>query len=414
MKANIAERPAHVPPERVVDFDYLAPPGHQEDVQMAWHSLHAEGIPDIVWTPRHGGHWIPTRADDIDLMQRDYENFSNATASIPPDPTGFRRAPLELDPPEHALYRALLNPRFGPQQVQAMKGDVLELTNALIDDFIDRGECEFVSEFAKRLPVDIFLRLVNLPLEDRQELLDITEASVRPANLEQRLEAGDRLDAYCERWIAKRRAEPGDDLFSLIVNAKIEGKPMSDERTRGMLQIVLFGGLDTVASALSFITRFLAENPGHRKQLIEHPEIIPQAIEEFLRRFGIPQNARTVQRDMTYKGVAFKKGDLVLLAKALHGLDEKRYANPLAVDFNRKPRDHAAFGGGVHRCVGAALARRELQIFLEEWLRRIPEFAVKPGARPVTASGGVNGMLRLPLVWRREVDSVGAATRKHA
>ena len=399
MSTRVHERPEHVPPELVVDFDYLDPPGHKDDVHLAWNRLHDPGIPDILWTPRHGGHWIPVHAADIDVMQQDYQNFSNATASIPRDPSGFWAAPLELDPPEHTLYRNLLTPRFGPRQIESMNSSVETLTNDLIDSFIDRGECEFVADFSKRLPVDIFLKMVDLPSQDREELLDIAEASVRPVDLAGRLHAAQRLDQYVQRWITMRRAEPGADLFSLIVNAKIDGQPMSEERTRGMLQIVLFGGLDTVSSGLGFITRFLAEHPEHRRQLIEQPEIIPQAIEEFLRRFGIAQNARMMTHDMEYNGVHFKQGELILLSKALHGLDERKYPDPLTVDFNRRPRDHAAFGKGAHRCVGAALARRELHIFLTQWLRRIPDFQIKLGEKPVTSSGGVNGLLYLPLVW---------------
>jgi cytochrome P450 len=399
MTATIAERPAHVPPELVVDFDYSAPSGHEEDVHLAWHRLHDDGVPDIFWTPRYGGHWVATRADDIDHIQTEYTDFSFSSVTIPSEPGNIPLVPLELDPPEHALYRNLLTPRFGPKQVQSLKEDIGNLTNALIDNFQNRGECEFVSEFAKRLPVDIFLAMVDLPLEDRDELLAMTEMSVRPSNPQERLEASQRLFTYVQYWIEQRRADPGSDLFSLMVNATIDGQRISDERTFGLLQNVLFGGLDTVASALSFITRFLAENPAHRRQLVEQPTLISQGIEELLRRFGIPQTARVVTRDMEYKGVQFKQGEQIQLSKTLHGLDERRYPKPLNVDFNRRPRDHAAFGAGVHRCIGAGLARRELQIFLEEWLRRIPDFEIKSGEKPVTSSGKVNGVLYLPLSW---------------
>lgn len=398
MDKMIAQRPGHVSVDRVYEFDYLEPPGHHEDVHLAWNALHNDEVPDIFWTPYYGGHWIVTRAEDIEVMQQDYENFSMHAITIPPHPSGYVTVPTELDPPEHTPYRKLLTPRFSPTAVTAMKDAVVRLTNGLIDSFIDDRECEFVAQFAKRLPVDIFLTLVDLPFEERDELLETAEKGLR-GTLEEKKAASERMTEYARYWLDKRRAKPGDDLISLIATAEIDGQPIPQERAIGMFHTVLFGGLDTVASALGFITRFLAENPAHRRRLIEQPDIIPMAIEEMLRRFGIPQTARVITHDMQYKGVTFKKGEQVMVAKSLHGLDERKYPDPLTVDFDRKPRDHAAFGSGVHRCVGAGLARNELQVFIEEWLQRIPDFQIKPGEKPVTSSGNVNGMLYLPLVW---------------
>lgn len=398
MTAPVAERPAHVPAELVVDFDYIAPPGHEDDVHLAWKRLH-DAAPDIFWTPRHGGHWVATRAADIDVMQVDHERFSYRSITIDEGNPDIPLIPLELDPPAHGPFRALLAPAFAPSRVQELGRAAAVLTDELIDAFAARGECEFVAEFAKRLPVDMFLSLVDLPLADRAELLAITEMSVRPHSQEERLEAGRRLDAYTQHWIVERRARPGPDLFSRMVNAKLNGRPYTETETLGMLHNVLFGGLDTVASALGFIARFLAENPDHRRRLREEPAVVPNAIEEFLRRFGVPQTARVITRDMEYNGVRFRENEQVLLPKVLHGLDERKYPDPLTVDFDRRPRDHAAFGAGPHRCIGAGLARMEMRLFLNHWLRRIPEFRIKPGEKPVTSSGSVNGMLYLPLCW---------------
>lgn len=176
--------------------------------------------------------------------------------------------------------------------------------------------------------------------------------------------------------------------------------PMRPEVTFGMLANVIFGGLDTVAASLSFVARWLAENPEARQQLAANHGMIADAQEEFYRRFGIPQTARLITRDFLYKDVSFRKSEQVLLSKTLHGLDERRYPDPLKVDFARKRTPHAAFGDGPHRCPGSFLARQELRIFLEEWLAQMPDFRIKPGARAVTSSGMVDGVLSLPLVWR--------------
>jgi len=398
MSAALARIPAHVPASLVVDFDYIRPPGHEEDVHLAWSRLHAG--PDIVWTPHYGGHWIATRAEDIDVMQLDHERFSYQHITIPPQQERTARLnPLEYDPPEHTARRAIISPAFGPKAMQGLEADVRALAIELIEGFRARGECEFIGEFAKHLPIEIFLRLVELPLTDREHLLELTELTVRPKSPDDQVRAFQGLYAYVQKWIIERRAHPGNDLFSKIVNAKINGEDMPPDQTFGMLSNVLFGGLDTVASSLGFFAKFLAENSDKQRELKAKPELIVPAIEEILRRFGIPNTAREITRDIEYKGVQFMRAEQVMLSKTLHGLDERRFSDPFTVDFRRKRSPHAAFGDGPHRCPGSFLARMEIRVWLEEWLKRIPEFRIRTGERPRTSSGPVNGVLHLPLSW---------------
>lgn len=396
-QSPLAAKPDHVPPHLVVDFDYREPPGHTTDVHLAWKRLH-DG-PDIVWTPRHGGHWIATRAADIDVMQTDHSRFSYRFVTIPPMPEAPQLAPLEYDPPEHTPLRQVLSPAFGPAVMQRLEGDLRRLTVELLEQVVPKGHCEFFDEFAKRLPVITFLRLVNLPLEDREHLLELTEKSVRPQSEAERFEAVSGLQQYTQKWIVERRRNPGPDLFSRMVNAQVDGKPINDYQLAGMLFNVIFGGLDTVTSAICFTAHCLATQPDIRRQLRDDPGLIPNAIEEFLRRFGIPNTARLITHDFDYNGVPFRKGEQVLLPKTLHGLDDRRFPDPLRVDIRRDVRRHAAFGDGPHRCPGSFLARLELRIFLEEWLARVPEFRVAAGESVRMSSGPVNGLLYLPLVW---------------
>ncbi len=393
----LADRPSHVPPEVVVDFDYREPPGHATDVHLAWKALH--GGPDIVWTPRHGGHWIATRAADIDVMQTDHTRFSYRYMTIPKMPEAPQLAPLEYDPPDHTKYRQLLSPAFGPAVMQRLESDLRRLTIELLEEIVPRGRCDFFADFAKRLPVITFLRLVDLPLSDREHLLELTELSVRPKSEADRVAAFTGLEQYTQHWIAERRRNPGPDLFSRMVNAKFDGRPINDHELRGMLMNVIFGGLDTVTSALTFSAHCLATQPGVRAELQAEPSLMPNAIEEFLRRFGIPNTARLITHDFEYNGLRFREGEQILLPKTLHGLDDRRYADPLRVDIHRDIRRHAAFGDGPHRCPGSFLARMELRIFMEEWFARVPDFRVTEGEQVRTASGPVNGMLYLPLSW---------------
>ncbi|UXJ50277.1 cytochrome P450 [Pseudomonas citronellolis] len=388
--------PEHVPEERVVDFDFMHPPGAESDVHAAWKTLH--NGPDVVWSPYNGGHWIATRAEDIETIQKDHSRFSHARVTVPRS-DDVRLVPLELDPPEHTAYRTLITPPFLPQAIASMESDVRALTIELIEGFKDKGECEFVSEFAKMLPIVIFLRLVDLPQADRLQLLEMAELSVR-GDLEERQRSQGMLMGYIGKWVQERTSNPGKDLISLIVNAKIDGQPIPPERMFGMLVVVLFGGLDTVAAMMSFICRFLAEHPAERRRLAESPELILTAVDELIRRHGVTNTARVVVEDMEFKGVQLKKGDQIQIPNALFGLDERRFGNPMEIDLERKPVLHAAFGNGPHRCPGSFLARTEIKVFLQEWLKRIPEFEIKAGEHPRCASGMVNGMLYLPLQWK--------------
>ncbi len=320
--------PAHVSPGLVIDFDYQNMPGHEEDVHLAWSRVHAG--PDIFWSPRYGGHWVATRAEDIDVIQVDYERFSLRQITVPrmSDDTP-PLVPLNDDPPRHAPFRAVLAPAFGPKAILALEQEVRQLTRELLEGIAPKGGCEFVDDFAKRLPIETFLRLVDLPLSDREHLLALTDKATRPESEADHQDAFTGLKRYTEHWIRERRERPGQDLFSRIVNARIDGRALEPEQTEGMLSNVLFGGLDTVTSSLGFFARCLAENAELCRKLVADPKQIPVAIEELLRRFAIPNTARLITRDFAYKGLQFKAGELILIPRPLHGLDERRYPDPL-------------------------------------------------------------------------------------
>jgi cytochrome P450 len=183
------------------------------------------------------------------------------------------------------------------------------------------------------------------------------------------------------------------------VQGKINGAPISRRHALGMSVLAMFAGLDTVVAMLGHVMRFLAMNPGHRQQILDDPGITNDAVEELLRRFAVVTDAREVNKDLDWKGIRFRKDDMILLPTMLHSLDERRFADPLTVDFQRQDKLHLAFGAGVHRCIGSMLARTELRVLLQEWLPRIPEFGIKSGARVPTQSGQVSVIMELPLEW---------------
>jgi len=357
-------------------------------------------VPDIFWTPRNGGHWVATRGEDIYHIFKDADHFSSRNLVVPRrrNPT-FALPPINLDPPEQAKYRSLLSPALSPKAVSPLGENARALAVELIEGFRAKGECEFVGDFAQHLPIGIFMKMVDVPNDDREKLLHWADQQVRPTSEDEREASFHSLFAYAGQKVAERKANPGTDLISQLTKAQVDGQPITVEALVPMIFLLLVGGLDTVASAMSFAARFMASSPAHRHELIEHPERIPAAVEELLRRFPVVNQGRMVLADMDYKGVAMRAGDQIIMPTTLHGLDERKFDDPLRVDFSRPMPIHSTFGNGVHRCPGSLLARTELRIFLEEWLKRIPDFSIKPGAT-VGIRAGVNAtVFALPLVW---------------
>jgi cytochrome P450 len=400
MSHSVPDRiPSYVPPELVHEFDVYNVEVENGDYHTAMKRLHAPGIPDIFWTPKNGGHWVATRGEDIYQIFKDAERFSSQKMVVPAERNNHKLPPISLDPPEQAKYRVLISPPLSPKAVAPLAIQAREQAIELIEGFYAKGECEFVSEFAQHLPIGIFMRMVDVPGEDREKLLSWADQQVRPTSEAEREQGFMNIFKYAAQKIAERRANPGTDMISQLTKAQVDGRPITDEELVPMVSLLLIGGLDTVASAMGFAARFLAGSPAHRQELIDHPERIPGAVEELLRRFPVVNQGRMVLNDMDYKGVAMKAGDQILMPTTLHGLDDRQFENPMEVNFQRPTPIHSTFGNGAHRCPGSLLARTELKIFLEEWLKRIPNFRIKPGETAGVRAGVNATIFHLPLVW---------------
>ena len=396
----LTPKPDHVPEDRVVDFDYIRPAGmEQVGVYRAMKRLH-DG-PDIVWTPRHGGHWLVTRAEDVRFVQENYEIFSHEEFMIPRALMPLKPIPLAVDPPNHAKYRAVINPGFSPKRVEGMREQARALTIELIDRMKPNGGCEFLREFARVMPVTMFLKIVDLPLDRREEFVEWGIAIMSAYDPDTRMAAQVRVRTYLKQLLDERVDGEGEDLLTRVANWRNNPRFQSDEETLSMATLLFVGGLDTVASELSYITHHLAQRPDQQRRLRDDPGIIARATEEFLRRFGLSNTGRLITRDFEYKGVQFKRDEMVMVPNNLSGIDERRYADPLEVDFDRgvSPSDHNTFGNGPHKCVGAPLARVEIQVFLEEFLPRIGEFRLDPDFTDSEHCGSVPGFDTLHLRW---------------
>ncbi|HWU24968.1 MAG TPA: cytochrome P450 [Rhizomicrobium sp.] len=390
--------PPHVPADLIRDLDVYDLPGVNQDVFDAWKRI-SDDLPDIFYTPRYGGYWVINSAELLSEVWPDHQRFTSTESLGVPHIKEWVALPAEADPPDHANFRRPINLAFSPKGVQALKGSARDLAIALIESFLPRGECDFMVDFSYHLPVQIFMQTMGLPLSDREWLLDRAQVLPRERDLEKRRQALQDIYGYLGGWIAKRRAAPGDDLLSRIIQIEVGGRPITETEILSESSLVLFGGMDTAAGSMGFIARFLATHEEHRRTLVAEPELIPTAVEELLRRHSVPILGRRVREDMTFHGISMKAGDFVMLVTCLHGLDSRRWEDPLNVDFSRDTRSIMAFGSGIHKCPGANLARTEIKIFLEEWLARIPEFRIKPESQSLTSSGNTMTVTNLILSW---------------
>jgi cytochrome P450 len=300
--------------------------------------------------------------------------------------------PLGVDPPDHGRYRRLLDPLFAPRRMEAQEADIAERANHFIDAFIDRGSCNFTTEFAELFPSAVFLGLMGLPWEELETLVRLRDGLLHPgtaeSTAEQRTaiqrETAQQVYAYFDWILDDREANPRDDVLSAIVGHGEDGvalseDPMSRDEALGTCFVLLTAGLDTVTDSLTCFWAYLAQNPDRRREIVADPAVIPHAVEELLRwETPVPMVVRWAREESRLGGEVVAAGHHVLVNLSAANLDPAEFTDPLTVRFDRAGNRHLAFGGGAHRCLGSHLARRELRIALREWHRRIPEYTLAP------------------------------------
>lgn len=402
-----AERPAHVPVDRFYEIDMYALDGIEGGYHEAWKKVQHPGIADLIWTPFTGGHWIATNGETVKEVYSDPERFSSEVIFLPKEAgEKYQMVPTRMDPPEHTPYRKTLDKGLNLAQIRKVEEKVRQVAGELIDKFADRGECDFAADYAGLFPVYVFMALADLPLEDIPVLSKFARQMTRPEGntpeeMAADLEAGnDGFYAYVDPIIRARIGGTGEDLITQMVNTEINGKPIAHDKAQGLISLLLLGGLDTVVNFLSFFMIHLAKHSALVAELRSDPLKLMRGAEEMFRRFPVVSEARMVAKDQDYKGVSLKRGDMILLPTALHGLDDALNPEPWKLDLSRRGISHSTFGGGPHRCAGMHLARMEVIVTLEEWLKRIPAFSLKEGASPTYHSGIVAAVENVPLVWQ--------------
>lgn len=398
--------PDNVPIDRVFDVDVFNLAGLDEGYQEACKRLQQPGMPNLIWTPRNGGHWIVTRGAMVRDVLRDPARFSSQVIVLPKEAgEKYDLLPTRLDPPQHGEHRAVINKVLNPREMRRIEESVRVIAVELIEPLVEKGKCDFSLDYAQQFPIRVFMKMVDLPMDDAPLLKHYATQILRPdgatgsemaVSVEKAVQG---FYSYLDPIINARRGGDGLDMITMVINSEIDGRPIPQADALSLIANLLLAGLDTVVSFLSFVMLFLARNPDHLAQLAADIDGIPLSVEELLRRFPIVSDARMVTGDFEYDGVMLKRGDMIQVPTALSGLDEEMNQDPWKVVFKRKRPEHSTFGDGPHRCAGMHLARMEITITLQEWLKRIPEFTLAEGASPRFFSGMVAMVEDVPLDW---------------
>lgn len=376
----------------------------------AFNEKHFEIIDDLVekcpvaHSKVGAGYYIVAQNQLVKEVGQNWRTFSAAGGYMPNRPEGVPFLyPEESDPPLHTAWRQSLNPFMGPGTVNDYEDNIRADANALIDRFIDRGECEFISEFAAVLPGWAFFKnVLGVPVEDLDKLVDGVEQGTFSPDLEERGAKFGFVFQYLGEYLKKRSEEPprGDMVDMIAAGVEYEDGTMSPWEDRvSVLVDMTFGGIATTTYVMASAINWLAENPKARQLLIDDPETyMPRAIEEFARVFApVVALGRTCTKDVEIGGRMLSEGDFILMMYAGASRDPAVVEDPKKIDITRETVLHSAFGVGIHRCIGSNLARLELRATFEEWLKRVPEWRVVE--EPVYMTGQLRSIRSLKLAW---------------
>ena len=386
------------------DIDH-ADPNYNPNAPEIWKDLRDSGCP-IAHTDRYGGMWAPITHELVNEVAYDTENFTSrgvvvntGRPDIPP-PVGFA-PPITSDPPFHKIARRLLLPPFAPKKIEPWEPEIRRLCNKLLDRIgnIEPGETviDAALQYAQHIPVNVIGRMLGFPEEDedlfREFVHDTLELINEPVAV--REQAGEKLDAYLDIQIADHIDNPRDDLTTYMLEAEIDGMKLEPDHVRGSIVLLLIAGIDTTWSAIGSSLWHLAQHPEDRRRLSDDPDVMVFALEEFLRSYAPVTMARLVLKDNDFHGCPMKVDDWVLLPFPAANRDPRMFEDADTFIIDREENRHAAFGLGIHRCLGSNLARLELKVAIEEFVARFPDFEL---AGDTTWSvGQIRGPRTLPV-----------------
>lgn len=359
----------------------------------------------VAHTDRYGGAWLPTRHEDVAAIAYDTERFSSRSAVMsnnrPPlelAPAGIA-PPISSDPPFHADARRVLLPAFSPKAIAGLEAGMVTFCDSLLDEMEGRDVVDAAVDYAQHIPVRVIADMLGFPQGDAELFRGFVHDVLESVNdsVETRFEKLGGLITYLWAQIEDHVADPRDDLTSFLIDAEMSGQKLDPIHIAGTMALLLVAGIDTTWSAIGSSIWHLAAHPADRERLVAEPELLPTAMEEFLRAYAPVTMARLVKEDMDWNGCPMKADDWILLSFPAANRDPEMFDRADEVIIDREVNRHAAFGLGVHRCAGSNLARMEVRVALERWLARFPEFSLADPSAVTWSAGQVRGPRSLPI-----------------
>ncbi|WP_394933656.1 cytochrome P450 [uncultured Ilumatobacter sp.] len=388
------------------DIDH-ADPRYNPNAPEVWKELRDIGCP-VAHSDRYGGMWAPITHEAVNDVAYDTENFTSRSVVVAhlrpgdaaiPAPIGVV-PPISSDPPFHGMARRLLLPPFAPKQIEPWEAEVQILCRRLLDEMGDVAPGDTVDaavQYAQHIPVNVIGRMLGFPEEDEALFREFVHNTLETINAEPGTRRDNflKLDEYLSKQVQDHIDNPREDLTNYLLNVEMGGEKLSPEHVRGSIVLLLIAGIDTTWSAIGSSLWHLAKTPSDLDRLGSEPKVMTFALEEFLRAYAPVTMARMVAKDVDFHGCPMKKDDWVLLPFPAANRDPRVFEDSDEFIIDRESNRHAAFGLGIHRCLGSNLARLELKVAIEEFVSRFPKFEL---AGDVTWSAGqIRGPRVLPV-----------------
>jgi cholest-4-en-3-one 26-monooxygenase len=398
-----------------------------DDIDLLDRDVFARGVPHDWFTylraehpvyrhpePYGPGFWVVTKHADVRAIGRDPGTYSSdqdlggiTPLEDPETPTADPgiKVLIAMDPPEHTRFRKLVSHGFTPRMINALEPRIREMAVRIVDQAVAQGSCDFVTDVAALLPVEVIAELIGVPAEDRHKLVEWTNSLVGADDPEfstgenEMYQAMAEMFAYVEDLSSRRRAEPRDDIMSELLTAEVDGDKLTDLELNAFFLFLSSAGNETTRNAAAHGLSAFLDNPGEYDKLVQDPEGLARSATEEILRWATPVMylRRNVTTDTELRGHPLKAGDKVGLWYVSANRDEDVFDDPFRFDIERQPNDHIAFGGGgPHFCLGASLARMELRVLFEELARRVPVLESLGPAAPLR-SNIVAGIKHLPV-----------------
>ena len=386
------------------DYD-IFDPAFVKDPYPVWEEL--RGKCPVPHTQRWGGSHMPTTFETVTAAAKDAARLSSQEVSVAPvkinyDEDGNRsRSVIVTDGPDHTAERRLLLPFFAPDAIEKYREPTRELCRQLLRGFVEDGRVDAAGDYARQIPPRIIAKILGIDPDRSEEFTEWVQGVLELGTVDPEIREKYRviIEQFFRAEIARRQEQPDEHLISFLLDAELDGEPLPLYVVRANVALMLIAGIDTTWSSIGSALWHLASHPEDLKRLADDPELIPIAVEEFLRAYSPVTMARIATEDFTLGDSEVKAGDRVLLSFPAANRDPELFENPEEVIIDRARNRHVAFGAGPHRCLGSNLARMEMVVAIEEFVAMIPEFALEDPEVVTWAGGQVRGPRYLPVTF---------------